>query len=367
MKDLHLSLMSATLTQPPRLWKSTPYDAVTPAASDRGGYKEVVIVGRTQAIDLERPRHGARSNDDGRRVGVGTACGTCGELLQGVIGNHDFLITFPADLTVHAHATEQELPGVQVWPPHKVKARCAAQAVWRRLGGDEAPAQRGLRITLHSAIPESKGLASSSADIVATCRAVAALHGAQLSEPELCELACQIEPSDAVMYEHPVAFDFLQGIVLEDPARPFGALAMVVDTAERVDTLGFRRVPYTAEERRAIEAAYGQAIAGLRDGDLDKVGAAATTSARLNQRRHHKPHLEELIRIAARRGSYGVSIAHSGTVAALLFDERDSGAAIQAGGEVAQRFAEASISYLYGRSAEQPAMIMAHKDSRDAA
>lgn len=288
--------------------------------------------------------------------------------MQGVIGNSDFLITFPADLTVHAHAVEVQLPGLHVWPPHKVKARRAARAVATLLADAHADVdERGIRITLHSPIPEAKGLASSSADIVATCRAIAMLLGAQLSEVDLCRIACEIEPSDAVMYDHPVAFDFLRGVVLEDPGRPFSALAMVVDTAERVDTLGFRRVAYSVEERRTIEQAYATAVAGLRDGDLAAVGAAATTSARINQRRHLKPHLEELVRIAARNGSYGVCAAHSGTVLALLFDERDGGLALQAGEEVLDSFAESSISYLYGRSAEEPAMIMAETGSRDAA
>jgi uncharacterized protein involved in propanediol utilization len=134
-----------------------------------------------------------------------------------------------------------------------------------------------------------------------------------------------------------------------------------------VDTLGFKRMPYTAEERRVIEGAYGLALDGLRAGDLDAVARAATVSARLNQRRQCKPHLEELIRIAARRGGYGVCVAHSGTVTALLFDELDFERAFLAGQEAVARFDDVSVSYLHGRSRAEARMLIGEASGRDAA
>ncbi|WP_162240362.1 hypothetical protein [Nocardia arizonensis] len=46
----------------------------------------------------------------------------------------------------------------------------------------------------------------------------------------------------------------------------------------------------------------------------------ATASARLNQRFLEKPELETLVEIAAEHGAAGVQVAHSGSVAGVLFD-----------------------------------------------
>jgi len=48
----------------------------------------------------------------------------------------------------------------------------------------------------------------------------------------------------------------------------------------------------------------------------------ATASARINQRYLPKPQLELLIRICQQHRGCGVQVAHSGTVAGLIFDAR---------------------------------------------
>jgi uncharacterized protein involved in propanediol utilization len=53
---------------------------------------------------------------------------------------------------------------------------------------------------------------------------------------------------------------------------------------------------------------------------LKKIGQAATMSAKVNQRLLPKPYLDTLIEIAEEYEAHGVCIAHSGTIAALLFD-----------------------------------------------
>jgi uncharacterized protein involved in propanediol utilization len=53
------------------------------------------------------------------------------------------------------------------------------------------------------------------------------------------------------------------------------------------------------------------------------VGRIATASSRINQRFLPKPQFEQLQSIAECRGALGVQVAHSGTVAGLLFDPSD--------------------------------------------
>jgi L-threonine kinase len=254
-----------------------------------------------------------------RPAGVGSAPGTCGELVQGVLRDHAFMITFPVDIRATAYVVASPLPGVDVWPPHKVKARLGVEKMLARLGFDGP----GIRVGLASPIPEGKGFASSSADVVAACRALADHLGVVVSDQELCSVAAEIEPTDAVMFEHPVVFDFQTGRVLHDPGRRLRVLALVIDLGGTVPTKEFARVPYTPKERDLLRVAHDLALQGIEAGDLGALGEAATISARVNQRRHHKPRLERLIALAHAHGGHGVSVAHTGTVVALLFDEAE--------------------------------------------
>ncbi|MGD3110849.1 hypothetical protein [Streptomyces sp. YGL11-2] len=244
--------------------------------------------------------------------------------------------------------TRTATPGITVWPPHKTKVRRAVEELVRRFGR-AASDEFGLRIDVASPIPEGKGLASSSADIVAACRAVSDYFGEPLTDHEIGEIACGIEPSDAVMFDHPVVFEFMAGQVLRDPGRRFPILAVAVDTGGSVDTQSFRRRPYTEDERAILLRAYHLAVNGLETGRISDVGAAATLSARVNQARHFKPHLETLIELCAAYGGVGVSVAHSGTIVAMLFEVQRSNAARAAALAALECLPGADVSILGGR------------------
>jgi L-threonine kinase len=280
-------------------------------------------------------------------VGVGSAPGTCGELVQGVLREHAFMITFPVDIRTMAYVTASPLPGVSVWPPHKEKARLGIEKMRSRLGFSRLDLS-DVRVSLASPIPEGKGFASSSADIVAACRAYADYLGVAVSDEELCTVAAEIEPTDAVMFEHPIVFDFQTGRVLHDPGKRLRVLAVVIDVGGTLRTIEFVRVPYTSRERSMLETAHGLALRGLAEGDLATLGEAATISARVNQRRHHKPRLERLIALAHAYGGHGVSVAHTGTVVALLFDETELDGARNAAAAVAELLPAAVLSCVRG-------------------
>ena len=55
------------------------------------------------------------------------------------------------------------------------------------------------------------------------------------------------------------------------------------------------------------------------------LGRVATASSRINQRYLPKPVLDELLALCRRLGGHGVQVAHSGTVAGLIFDARMPG------------------------------------------
>ena len=124
----------------------------------------------------------------------------------------------------------------------------------------------------------------------------------------ISEIAGRIEPSDGLMYPGVVCYNHRAGRLIE----PLGALPpldiLVVDLGGQVDTLTFNSRPkqYAVAEIKTLQRAYEWVKTGIETGDLALIGRAATLSGRVNQRLLPKPPLEALIRIAEKRGAWGV-------------------------------------------------------------
>ncbi|NDJ77160.1 MAG: kinase, partial [Chloroflexi bacterium] len=227
-------------------------------------------------------------------IATGTARvpGTCGELVQGQFASgQDFLVTLPINLYAEVQVEITHEPRiVSVTPTHKVKTRAAVQKTLAYCSLDQTGAM--MRVT--SQLPEGKGMASSSADIVAACRATAQALNTSLSAAEISRIAHSIEPTDGVMYASCVCYDHRQCCLIEQlgPLPPLRIL--VIDLGGVIDTLTFNTQPkrYTADELDAIAHAYALVKAGIHAGDPFLIGRAATLSARINQRLLPKPQLD---------------------------------------------------------------------------
>ncbi|MGQ4615574.1 GHMP family kinase ATP-binding protein [Nocardia sp. R7R-8] len=257
------------------------------------------------------------------RVGVGSAFGSCGELLQGITAEHDrdFLVTLPiARGTVAVFEPDAHRQGVTVVPAHKTKSATLARALLAR-----STVLRGGVLTLLGDLPEGKGLASSTADLVATARAIADAEGREISAAEIeTELRC-IEPSDGVMYPGAVAF-YHRDVRLLAMLGALPPLTIVTgDEGGRVDTVAFnRRKPaFTAAAKREYSALLAELTGAVARRDVTAIGAVATRSAELSTVLRSRPHLDATISAARDLGAAGVVVAHSGTTTGILLDETD--------------------------------------------
>lgn len=275
------------------------------------------------ATDLLAPLLPGRPT--GVRVGVGTAYGTFGELLQGALpgpgaadGEGRFLVTLPVARwsTARCELCPPET-GLLVSPPGKTKAAALAAALLAELGwpGDAS-------LALRSSIPEGKGLASSSADLVATARAVMAVTGAQVAPARLGELLTAIEPTDGVLHDGIVAFDHRRGRLLRTLGHLPGLQIVAVDQGGAVDTLAFNRgAPgYGAAERRHYARLLSKLCRAVHVGDVVAVGAISTESAALNQSRMPNRNFAGLRRICQTVGGLGLVACHSGTMIGIVLD-----------------------------------------------
>lgn len=271
---------------------------------------------------------GKSVRDDGSslRRGFGTAIGHHGELLQGVFEDetgrlHRGLVTLPlARLTSRATFTSTGALGLTAYPEGKTKAGLAAR---RTL--DHLDIADGGTLCIESDIPVGHGYGSSTADVVASIRAVAAAHNAQLQPSRIGQLAVAAErASDAIAFDgHAVLFAQREGIVLEDFGGTLPPLLLVgfkPNGVQPIDTLQLPPARYDRLEIQQFRVLRALIARAVRYQDPDCLGLAATASACISQRHLPKQHFERVLEIAEEAGACGVQVAHSGSLLGILFD-----------------------------------------------
>ncbi|WP_369359710.1 kinase [Streptomyces sp. cg2] len=256
-------------------------------------------------------------------TGVSTAFGTFGELLQGVLPEEDgdFLVTLPvARWTMASFQADPGSDTLKVWPPHKKKALRLVSMIL-----EDCSLRTGGQLSLETTLPEGKGLASSSADLVATARAV----GNALDEPmpprRIESYLARIEPTDGVLYPSIVAFHH-RSVRLRAVLGSLPPMAVVsIDEGGAVDTVDFNRIPkpFTYGDKREYAGLLARVTEAVADRDLAEVGRVATRSARMNQVLRRKRQLDSMIRICEEEGGLGVVVGHSGTTLGILLDTAD--------------------------------------------
>jgi uncharacterized protein involved in propanediol utilization len=259
----------------------------------------------------------------GQRHGTGVSFGTFGELLQGALAgtDQDFLVTLPimrwsvARIGLAPGATE-----LRVEPGHKHKALAVARSVLSCHG-----VAHGGRLVVTSELPEGKGMASSSADLVATIRAVGKAIGRPVT-PRTAEAFLRlVEPTDGLMYRDVVAYYHRRVQLCRTLAPPPPLTIVGLDEGGQVDTVRFNasRPAIDAREQREYASLLDRLGSALARGDLATLGWVATRSAVLNQARCHKRHLGQMLEIRRFVRALGVVVAHSGTVLGLLISDAD--------------------------------------------
>ncbi|MET8248192.1 kinase [Streptomyces sp. NPDC005202] len=270
------------------------------------------------------PRSGrvAEGGDPTSASGTGAAFGTFGELLQGVLPDGSaFLVTLPVDVWARARfRLGGPGPQVRVRPPGKHKARQVARLVLDAVGHGG-----GGLLELSGELPEGKGLASSSADLVATVRAVGAAVGVRFTPAETEAFLRGIEPSDGVMYDEIVAFHHRAVRLRRRLGRLRPLVVVAHDEGGQVDTVRHNRgpLPFGAQERSEYARLLAELDEAVAGGDLAAVGRVSTRSAELNALVRPRAGLAPLRDACREADGIGLVLAHSGTMLGVAFAADD--------------------------------------------
>ena len=259
---------------------------------------------------------------------------TCGELMQGAIDGHDFLVNCPIELYSQAAALPTEQAGLVVRDASQYsKVAKAVELLDRYVEHQQTPDKlarfesgTGNELVVTSSIPRGKGMASSSADLAAALSVACQIRGLSLSPVEISRLIARVEPSDSVHLPGIAYVNHLNGAVHACLPAPDDLSVVIVDCGGEIDTLAFDR----ERAREVYRQAQAKVIAtlallknSLRLGDPVGVALAATISARISQQILPKKPFDELLASCASEGALGVNCAHSGTVLGVLYRTSD--------------------------------------------
>jgi uncharacterized protein involved in propanediol utilization len=280
---------------------------------------------------LPKP-HTARggTHPAGTATGTGHAPAHHGELLQGVFADRTgclrrALVTIPVP---HHGSRAVFHPSQHHWgilgTPELTKVRRAAILTLQELATHPTPTKGG-QIEITSDIPRGIGMGSSTSDVTATIRAVADYHGVSLPRETIGRIAVHAEcASDSIMIDDRVVlFAHRDGEILETLGHQLPPLVIVGCNTQpgiQVNTLQFRPARYHEDEIASFQVLRAALRRAIATDDLPLLGRVATASARINQRFLPKPPLDALLDLCRRLGGHGIQIAHSGTVAGLIFD-----------------------------------------------
>jgi len=256
---------------------------------------------------------------------TGTACHTFGELLQGQREGVPFLVSLPIASYVNA-TFYPSASGELLTSPQKIKVR----RILRHLMREYQISIQGT-LLLEQSLPEGKGFATSTADMIAACRAVSKAYKLRLLPQHISSMLVQVEPTDGIMYEEVVAYQHHHGRVVASLGQLPPMKIIGVDRGGKVDTVSFnkRQAAYTPQEEKEYDHPLLKLQEAFRTGDSELIGHVATRSAEMHQKRLPHPDFNELKALCQDIGGLGVIVAHSGTLAGILLDASSSSCAHQ--------------------------------------
>lgn len=251
----------------------------------------------------------------------GICHGTLGELIQGPYLQDGVaqisLISLPVKKYSCMHFTHGEQTNTHIALAGKDKCQQAIRYYLARHGK-----QLPLGTWSHdSELLEGKGMASSTADIVATIRCLDAIFGLESSSESISTILRSIERSDSVFLDTYALYLSGRQQVIQSFGSNVTFHACYIDEGERIDTekVGTHLQTFYQEHLRAYLDNLDKVIDAFVRHDLSAIAACATASAVLGQAAIPKQNLDALLKNQARYSADGIFVAHTGSLAGYLF------------------------------------------------
>ncbi|MFH8757630.1 GHMP family kinase ATP-binding protein [Streptomyces atroolivaceus] len=252
----------------------------------------------------------------------GVCHGTLGELYQGplcaVTAPDIALVSFPVDRHSWVHFTRGSDP-----PNPSALGDKAATAARLFLNHYQLTLPTGLWST-HSDLRVGVGMASSTADIVATLRCLFQLFALPYDQKVVLAVLAAIERSDSVFLDEFALHLSGRHRVIRRLGTALGFHTAFVTEPGTVDTEAVTASLLEHYRRRGeeYERCLTDLLKGFDSADPAAVARAATVSATLSQEVLPKAAFDSLLAHRERFGADGIFVAHTGCLIGYLFPHR---------------------------------------------
>ena len=265
-----------------------------------------------------------------KSVGYGLA--SCGELAQGYINNQPFLVNLPIDystaIIIDASMSSKNFSsnGLAISKIRKFEKLLAERILPRDLAKSFHTS-----INIINPIPRGKGMASSTAEMVAFyhafinfCERQFNLSRSELKlEPdELSELIVMVEPTDGLYFPGISLINHLTGICSKSYVNLPKLSVLIIDEGGEIDTVGNSRskAKIVADQNQNEMKEILKLIEdGFKNKNPKKLCKAATISSIVQQNVRKNIYFDSLKELIGDE-ILGVNCAHSGVILGVLFE-----------------------------------------------
>lgn len=248
--------------------------------------------------------------------------GTCGEWIQTVDEGRECLISLPINrFTILEVGFKEPILALESQRHLMPKSYEAFEKIAAYLNLSDS-VKNHIHFEFQQRLEIGKGMASSTADIATVMAGVSTLVDEPISGELLLKLACEIEPSDGIMFEGLALVDHLKGLLLERFSFGEKIKILMLKPSETYNTQSMRTASDYAEKLKVkTREPLERFRRALMEKAFDKIGEASTLSLLENENILEKPYLEDLLTIAKGHHCYGLVGGHSGTVCGFLLHE----------------------------------------------
>jgi len=256
-------------------------------------------------------------------VGYGKSFASFGEVVQGrTSAGDDFLVTLPIDMWSTCELVCSPINGPLIVECELEKSRAVLYHVLSGLG-----IQSGyhLQCDFTRNIPIGKGLSSSTADMLATLRAVQEVFGFLFSERYISRIFAEIEPHDGLHFNSSVVYNHRAGRLVRNLDYVPHFTIVAVDDGGEVDTVKYnQRLTFTPEILCRFDALLDRVCEAYARRDDREIAACATESAKCHLERTENRLLKDVLSRAAPSAPIGIVATHSGTCAGFIYPRHDN-------------------------------------------
>ena len=241
-----------------------------------------------------------------------------GEFLQGRLpSNESFLVSCPINIHCKCHIFKHVFLEQQNLDEKK--------KLFLSLFENMTHTKIKNKIMFESPIPQSIGMGSSTADLVALFRALNQMTGNLYSIDHCGQIASKIEPSDGTLYNGLLVFNQLSAkpiYFINNIIQDFMIIGIIEDRL--VDTLTYNRsIQFSMDEKRQYASILPDFIYACERGDLELFGAMSTLSLEMNLKRNDHFFFDHLKSLVTKKIVLGLVGSHSGSCSGVFISMQD--------------------------------------------